>query len=37
MAVFDVTLRLAHFWIIMGAGFAVYFLQAWARKRRAGR
>jgi protein-S-isoprenylcysteine O-methyltransferase Ste14 len=35
MAVFDVTLRLAHFWIIMGAGFAVYFLQAWARKRRA--
>ena len=35
MAVFDVTLRLAHFWIIMGAGFAVYFLQAWARKRTA--
>jgi protein-S-isoprenylcysteine O-methyltransferase Ste14 len=35
MAVFDVTLRLAHFWIIMGAGLAVYFLQAWARKRRA--
>jgi hypothetical protein len=24
-----------HFWIIMGAGFAVYFLQAWVRKRRA--
>jgi protein-S-isoprenylcysteine O-methyltransferase Ste14 len=37
MAVFDVTLRLVHFWAIMGAGFAVYFLQAWARKRRAGR
>jgi len=35
MAVFDVTLRLMHFWIIMGAGFAVYFLQAWVRKRRA--
>ncbi len=34
MAVYDVTLRLAHFWIIMGAGFAVYFLQAWWRKRR---
>jgi protein-S-isoprenylcysteine O-methyltransferase Ste14 len=35
MAVFDVTLRLLHFWIIMGAGFAVYALQAWLRKRRA--
>ena len=35
MAVFDVTLRLVHFWSIMGAGFAVYFLQAWLRKRRA--
>jgi len=34
MAVFDVTLRLTHFWIIMGAGFAVYYLQAWLRKRR---
>lgn len=34
MAVFDVTLRLVHFWAIMGAGLAVYFLQAWARKRR---
>ena len=34
MAVFDVTLRLTHFWIIMGAGFAVYSLQAWLRKRR---
>lgn len=32
MAVFDVTLRLWHFWVIMGAGFAVYFLQAWVRK-----
>ena len=37
MAVFDVTLRLAHFWIVMGAGFAVYFLQGWLRKRRARR
>jgi protein-S-isoprenylcysteine O-methyltransferase Ste14 len=39
MAVFDVTLRLAHFWIIVGTGFTVYFLQAWLRKRRkaAGR
>jgi protein-S-isoprenylcysteine O-methyltransferase Ste14 len=39
MAVFDVTLRLVHFWTIMGVGFAVYFLQAWLRKRRkpAGR
>jgi protein-S-isoprenylcysteine O-methyltransferase Ste14 len=35
MAVFDVTLRLVHFWTIMAAGFAVYFLQAWLRKRRA--
>ena len=33
MAVFDATLRLAHFWIIMGAGFAVYFVHAWLRKR----
>jgi protein-S-isoprenylcysteine O-methyltransferase Ste14 len=32
MAVFDVTLRLMHFWIIMGAGFAIYALQAWLRK-----
>ena len=37
MAVFDVTLRLLHFWIIICAGFAVYALQAWLRKRRAGR
>jgi len=37
MAVFDATLRLAHFWIVMGAGFAVYFLQGWLRKRRARR
>jgi protein-S-isoprenylcysteine O-methyltransferase Ste14 len=34
MAVYDVTLRLVHFWIIMGAGLVVYFLQAWLRKRR---
>jgi len=32
MAVFDVTLRLVHFWVIMGAGFAVYFLQAGVRR-----
>ena len=37
MAVFDVTLRLMHFWIIMGAGFAVYSLQAWLRKNGAVR
>ena len=37
MVVFDITLRLVHFWVIMGAGLVVYFLQAWARKRRAGR
>jgi protein-S-isoprenylcysteine O-methyltransferase Ste14 len=36
MAVFDVTLRIVHFWIVMGAGFAVYFVHAWLRKRRAG-
>jgi protein-S-isoprenylcysteine O-methyltransferase Ste14 len=35
MAVFDVTLRLAHFYIIMGAGFAVYFVHAWLRNRAA--
>jgi hypothetical protein len=35
MVVFDVTLRLVHFWVIMGAGFVVYFLQAWLRKRTA--
>jgi protein-S-isoprenylcysteine O-methyltransferase Ste14 len=34
MAVYDVTLRLVHFWIIIGVGLAVYFLQAWLRKRR---
>ena len=34
MAVYDATLRLVHFWVIMGAGFAVYFLQALVRKRR---
>jgi protein-S-isoprenylcysteine O-methyltransferase Ste14 len=36
LAVFDVTLRLVHFWIIMGTGFTVYFLQAWLRKGRPG-
>jgi protein-S-isoprenylcysteine O-methyltransferase Ste14 len=35
MVVFDVTLRLVHFWVIMGVGLAVYFLQAWLRKRTA--
>ena len=35
MAVFDVTLRLTDFWIIMGAGFAIYFLQDRLRKRTA--
>jgi protein-S-isoprenylcysteine O-methyltransferase Ste14 len=35
MAVYDVTLRLVHFWIIMGVGLAVYFLQARLRKRTA--
>jgi protein-S-isoprenylcysteine O-methyltransferase Ste14 len=35
MAVFDISLRLVHFWVIMGAGFAIYALQAWLRKRTA--
>jgi protein-S-isoprenylcysteine O-methyltransferase Ste14 len=35
MAIFDITLRLVHFWVIMGAGFAIYALQAWLRKRTA--
>jgi protein-S-isoprenylcysteine O-methyltransferase Ste14 len=34
MAVYDVTMRIVHFWIIMGAGFAVYFVHARLRKRR---
>jgi protein-S-isoprenylcysteine O-methyltransferase Ste14 len=33
MAVFVITQRLWHFWLVMGAGFAVYFLQAHLRKR----
>jgi len=36
MAVFVVTLQLVYFWIIRGAGYVIYFLQAWLRKRRAG-
>ena len=35
IAVFAVTLRLLHFWLIMGAGFAVYFLQSFWRGRTA--
>jgi protein-S-isoprenylcysteine O-methyltransferase Ste14 len=35
MAVLDVTLRVLHFWIIMSAGFAVYFVHARLRKRSA--
>ena len=35
MVVYDATLRLMHFWVIMGAGLAVYAWQMWARKRRA--
>jgi len=30
MVVFDVTLRLVHFWVIMGAGLVVYFLAGMA-------
>src|ERR1035438_2742452 len=33
IAVFTVSLRLLHFWLIMGAGFAVYFLQSFWRGR----
>lgn len=33
MAVFDVTLQIRYFWIIMTAGFAVYFVQAFLRKK----
>jgi protein-S-isoprenylcysteine O-methyltransferase Ste14 len=35
IAVFAVTLRVLHFWLIMGAGFAVYFLQSFLRSRTA--
>ncbi|MGA2194512.1 MAG: methyltransferase [Bryobacteraceae bacterium] len=35
IAVFAVTLRVLHFWLIMGAGFAVYFLQSFWRERTA--
>jgi protein-S-isoprenylcysteine O-methyltransferase Ste14 len=34
-AVFAVTLQVLHFWIVMGAGFAVYFLQSFGRSRTA--
>ncbi|MGD0868653.1 MAG: hypothetical protein ABSB88_03815 [Bryobacteraceae bacterium] len=33
IAVFAVSLRLLHFWLIMSAGFAVYFLQSFWRDR----
>ena len=35
IAVFAVTLQLLHFWIIMAAGFAIYFLQSFWRSRTA--
>lgn len=35
MAVFVVTLNLLHFWIVAGAGFAIYFLQNYLRSRAA--
>jgi chromate transport protein ChrA len=35
IAVFAVTLQLLHFWIIMAAGFAIYFLQSFWRGRTA--
>ena len=35
IAVFAATLQLLHFWLIMGAGFAVYFLQSFWRSRTA--
>jgi protein-S-isoprenylcysteine O-methyltransferase Ste14 len=33
MAAFDVTLQIRYFWIIMAAGFAVYFVQAFLRRK----
>jgi hypothetical protein len=33
MAVFVVTQNILHYWIIMGTGFAVYFVQAFLRRR----
>jgi protein-S-isoprenylcysteine O-methyltransferase Ste14 len=35
LAVFTVTLRIAYFWGIVIAGFAIYFLQGYLRKRNA--
>ena len=35
IAVFAVTLQLLHFWIVIGAGFAIYFLQSFWRSRSA--
>jgi hypothetical protein len=32
--VFTVTHRLVYFWIVMGTGFAIYFLQGWMRSRK---
>jgi len=36
IAVFTVSLQLLHFWIVMGAGFAIYFLQSFWRSRKQG-
>jgi hypothetical protein len=35
MTAFVVTQRLWMFWLVMAAGFAIYFLQAYLRKRPA--
>jgi hypothetical protein len=35
IAVFTVSLQLLHFWIVISAGFAVYFLQSFGRGRTA--
>jgi protein-S-isoprenylcysteine O-methyltransferase Ste14 len=34
MAVFTVTLKLRYFWIVLGSGFVIYFLQSFLRSRR---
>ena len=34
MAVFTVTLNIRYFWIVLGSGFAIYFLQYFLRSRR---
>jgi hypothetical protein len=33
MTAFVVTQRIWMFWLVMGVGFAIYFLQAYLRKR----